>query len=247
MHDHFWSMAGRQDWFDPEPTRAMFLAQFMVELGLLRHGTSWDGAVGKPSPETAIPLQKEIAQSAASGILRTLVLNPKTYEFQSISRAGWRNPKALAARFSRCLIDADDPVNGHAEGRHHGHIFVERESAINYLRAAQSSSSAVAKDTVTLDHLSTYVRFLIHIAQLEKIDEQNLTLKGRLEQRIIAEWKPWRLAQGSLAELPPHAILTDAMVGHMATLLRGEEARAQRGGGRVEKIAVQKRSQKSTI
>lgn len=230
MQDDFWSWDGRKDWYEPEPDSKVFLASFFVELGKIRHGPQWPGVIRKPSPASALPLKKEIAQAAASGMIQTLVLNPKTFEFQPIARAGWRNPKALAARFSRCRIDAADPVSSAAEGGHHGPIYVERDSAMAYLATIQSASSPPT-NTVKLDHLSTYVRFMICVAQQEQIDERHPPGLKALKTKIINEWKSWRLAQSNAKVLPAEAVVTETMAHHMATLMRGEKARAIRGGG----------------
>lgn len=231
MQDQFWSWAARQgnDWYEPEPAKAIFLGAFLIKLGEIRYGPNWSGSIAKPSEVQAAPLIKEIAQAAASGTIQTLVVNPKTWEFQPVARAGWRNPKALAARFSRCRIDASDPVNREAEGRHHGQIFVERDGAISYLETVRTST-ALPLNMVTLDHLSTYVRFLIFMAQKEKIDEGRPMPLKTLQGRIAKEWKPWRVAQGPGGTLPASADLSSAMIRQMATLLRGENARALRLG-----------------
>ena len=230
MQDDFWSWGGRKDWYEPEPDSKIFLASFFVELGKIRHGPKWRGVIQKPSPVSALPLKKEIAQAAASGKIQTLVLNPKTFEFQPVSRAGWRNPKALAARFSRCRIDAADPVSSAAEGGHHGPIYVERDSAMAYLAAVQSASVSPT-NTVKLDHLSTYVRFMIFVAQQEQIDERHPPELKALKTKIINEWKSWRLAQSNTKTLPAEAVVTETLAAHMATLMRGEKARAIKGGG----------------
>ena len=234
MQDDFWSWEGRKHWYEPEPASKIFLANFFVELGKIRNGPTWDGAIGKPSAATAMLLKQEIAQAAASDVFRTFVLNPKTFEFQPISRSGWRNPKALSARFSRCRIDASDPVNGAAEGNHHGSIYIERDGALAYLETIRS---AVLMPTggVTLDCLSTYVRFMIFIAKQEQIDESNPPPLKRLRTAIMEGWKPWRRMQtdvADVADLPANAEVTETLAHHMATLLRGEGARAAKGGGR---------------
>jgi hypothetical protein len=208
----------------------MFLASFFVELGKIRYGAGWAGAIGKPTMASATPLKQEIAQAAASGVIQTLVLNPKTFEFQPIARAGWRNQKALSARFSRCRIDASGPINRAAEGGHHGPIYVERGSAMAYLETIRTVSP-LPTNTVTLDHLSTYVRFMVFIAQQEQIDEDNPPALKALKSKIIKEWNPWRLSQSNVKTLPTEAVVTDTLAAHMATLLRGEKARAVKGGG----------------
>ncbi|MCA0890302.1 hypothetical protein [Qipengyuania flava] len=230
MHDDFWSCCGRKDWYEPEPNSKVFLANFFIDVGKIRHGPKWPGAVQKPSSASALPLKREIAQAAASGLIQTFVLNPKTFEFQPIARSGWRNPKALAARFSRCRIDAADPVSSAAEGGHHGPIYVERDSAMAYLAAIQSASLSPT-DTVKLDHLSTYIRFMIFVAQQEQIDERHPPELKALKTKIINEWKPWRLAQSNTKTLPAEAVVTETLAAHMATLMRGEKARAIKGGG----------------
>lgn len=234
MQDDFWSWEGRKHWYEPEPASKIFLANFFVELGKIRNGPTWDGAISKPSAATAMPLKQEIAQAAASDIIRTFVLNPKTFEFQPITRSGWRNAKALSARFSRCRIDASDPVNGAAEGNHHGPIYIERDGALAYLETIRSAVP-IPTNCVTMDHLSTYVRFMIFIAQREQIDESNPPELKRLRTAIIRGWEPWRLLQADVADvsdLPANAEVTETLAHHMATLLRGEEARAAKGGGR---------------
>ncbi len=232
MQDQFWGWAGRQgrEWYEPEPGRAIFLAAFFIKLGEIRYGPAWSGAIAKPSENEAVPLMQEIAQAAASGQIATLVVNPKTWEFQPIARAGWRNPKALAARFSRCRIDASDPVNSDAEGKHHGPIFVERAGAIAYLEAVRTKT-APSNSMVTMDHLSTYVRFLIFVAQSERVDEDAPMALTTLQRKIAKAWKPWRTSVGPGGELPADATLSSSMIRYMATLLRGEKARALRLGG----------------
>lgn len=230
MQDDFWSWDGRKDWYEPEPNSKIFLASFFVELGKIRHGPKWPGTIQKPSSTSALPLKQEIAQAAASGMIQTLVLNPKTFEFQPIARSGWRNPKALAARFSRCRIDAADPVCSAAEGGHHGPIYVERDRAMAYLAKIQSDSPPPT-NTVKLDHLSTYVRFMIFVAQQEQIDESQPPELKALKTKIINEWKSWRLAQSNTKVLPAEAVVTETLAAHMATLMRGEKARAIKGGG----------------
>lgn len=224
MHDEFWSLNGRKRWYEPEPTNNMFLAHFFVEVGKIRHGPKWTGAIQKPSETSALPIKQEIAQAAASGQIQTLVLNQATFDFNPIARAGWRNPKALAARFSRCQIDANDPVSAAAEGRHHGPIYVERESAEAYLAAIKSTSHLPA-NTITLDHLSTYTRYMIYISQMEKINENDAPDLKPLITKLINGWKLWRQTQCDTKILPPEAILTESMARHMATILRGEKAR----------------------
>lgn len=230
MQDDFWKWEGRKDWYEPEPNSKIFLASFFVELGKIRHGAEWPGVIQKPSSESALPLKQEIAQAAASGLIQTLVLNPKTFEFQPIARAGWRNPKALAARFSRCRIDAADPVSGAAEGGHHGAIYIERDGAMAYLASIQSASLPPI-NTIKLDHLSTYVRFMIFVAQREQIDESRPPELKALKTKIIEGWKPWRLAQSNTKVLAAEAVVTETLAAHMATLMRGEKARAIKGGG----------------
>ena len=236
MHDQFWKWEARQgvDWYEPEPARAIFLAAFLIKLGEIRYGPNWSGAITKPSEREALPLMKEIAQAAASGAISTLVVNPKTWEFQPVARAGWRNPKALAARFSRCRIDASDPVNSDAEGRHHGPIYIERAGAISYLESVRTSR-AMPTGMVSMDHLSTYVRFLIFVAQNEKIDDDAPIPLKSLQSKIAKAWKDWRISQGSGGALAAAEPLSPAMIRQMATLLRGEKARAQRLGGGAKK------------
>ena len=230
MQDDFWSWAGRKDWYEPEPNTKIFLGSFFVELGKIRGGPKWDGAITKPSSASALPLMKEIAQAAASGMIQTLVLNPKTFEFQPIARSGWRNPKALAARFSRCRIDAADPVSGAAEGGHHGPIYIERDGAMAYLATIRSACPSPTT-SVKLDHLSTYIRYVIFVAQQEQIDESHLPELLYLKNKIVRGWKSWRLAQGESNVLPDEAVLTETMAHQMATMMRGEKARAAKGGG----------------
>ena len=203
MHDHFWGLVGRKDWYEPEPARMIFLGSFFVRLGQKLYGLSWDGLPGKPCPLTATPLQREIAQAAASASIDTFVLNPKTYEFQAIPRKGWRNPKSIAARFSRCRIDAADPANADAEGHHHGLIYVELDAAKRYLNAVSSSASHTVGNTLSTDHQSTYLRFLIHVAQSEKIDEDRLGTAKALQRKIIEMREPWRRAYGNVTAFPP--------------------------------------------
>ncbi|WP_296721973.1 hypothetical protein [Erythrobacter sp.] len=230
MQDDFWSRNGRTQWYEPEPNSKIFLATFFVEVGKIRHGPKWAGAVKKPSSKSALPIKEEIAQAAASGLIQTFVLNPKTYEFQPIARSGWRNPKALAARFSRCRIDANDPVSAAAEGGHHGPIYVEQESATAYLAAIKSASNSPLNNN-TLNHLSTYARYMIFIAQKHKIDERAPPPLQPLRTIIMNEWKSWRQTECKTKILPPEAVMTEAMARHIATILRGEEARAAKGGG----------------
>lgn len=233
MQDDFWSKNGRKDWYEPEPNSKIFLARFFVELGKIRHGTSWHGAVKKPSSASALPLMREIAQAAASGLIKTLVLNPKTFDFQPIASAGWRNPKALAARFSRCRIDAADPVSSAAEGGHHGPIYIERDSGLAYLAAVQSAAPRPTS-SIKLDHLSTYLRFMIFVAQQQKIDENNPPPRKALVSTLIEEWESWRSAQSDVMHLPPDAIVTHTLATNMATILRGEKARAEKSGDRIK-------------
>lgn len=231
MHNQFWSWDARQgdDWYEPEPPRAIFLAAFLIKLGEMRFGPNWSGAITKPSEKEALPLKKEIAQAAASGVLSTLVVNPKTWEFQPVPSSGWRNPKALAARFSRCRIDASDPVNSEAEGRHHGRIFIERAGALSYLETVRTSA-VLPSGVVSIEHLSTYIRFLIFVAQKEKIDEDAPIPLKSLQSKIAKAWKNWRASQGLGGDLAAAAPLSPAMIRQMATLLRGEKARALRLG-----------------
>lgn len=230
MQDDFWSGEGRRAWYEPEPESKMFLGNLFVELGKIRYGRSWPGIYGKPSAESAEPLKQQIAQAAASGKILTSVLNPKTFEYLPIGRAAWRNPKALSARFSRCRIDANDHINPLAEGPHHGTIYVERESANSFLDAVQTASPPPG-NTVTLDHLSTYLRYMIFIAQRQKLDLDNPPMAKILRDDLSSGWASWRLEQCENSTLPPHAVISPRMLDQMVTIMRGEIARAAKGGG----------------
>ena len=152
MHDAFWSLAGRQKWYEPEPSNMMHLGAFFIDLGKIKYGPMWLGGEGLPDPITALALKEEIAQAAASGHINTVVLNPRTREWNPIARAGWRNAKALSAPFSRCRIDANDVVSDAAEGRHHGDIYVERKGAMAYLDRARSEPRRVCRRLFGLSH-----------------------------------------------------------------------------------------------
>ena len=241
MHDEFWSKEGRKRWHEPEPGSKIFLARLFVEFGQIRYGTKWAGTTGKPSAKTADPLKTEIAQAAASGQIQTFVLNPQTFEFQLIERRGWRNPKALAARFSRCRIDASDPVSNAAEGHHHGEIFVDLDSAKTFLDAKRTNRFRPG-NLVSLNHVSTYVRYMIFIAQKARIDERNPPNLKVLQGQILDEWDAWRLGETDNKSLPNEAEISDTMAHNMATLLRGELARIEKGGGVRKKIAPPKNS-----
>lgn len=231
MHDQFWSFEARSgnDWYEPEPARVIFLGAFFIKLGEMHFGLDWSGAIKKPSAEQAEFLMKEIAQAAAGKTIETLVLNPKTREFLPIAEAGWREAKSLPAKFSRCRIDSTDSLNDSAEGRHHGRIFVERSGAMSYLEAVRTSMAASHGD-ISLKHVSTYVRFLIHVAQAEELDEDEPLSRKEVEKRIAARWKKWRVDVGPSGSRFAAIPLTDTMIRNMATLLRGERAHSLRLG-----------------
>lgn len=230
MQDDFWSGEGRRAWYEPEPESKMFLGNLLVELGKIRHGRSWQGIYEKPSAESAEPLRQQIAQAAASGKILTFVLDPKTFEYQSLRRAAWRDSKALSARFSRCRIDADNHISPLAEGPRHGTIYVDRESANSFLDAVQTGSPSPG-NTVTLDHLSTYLRYMIFIAQRQKLDLDNPPMAKILRDDLSSGWGSWRVDQCDNATLPPHAVISPRMLDQMVTIMRGEVARAAKGGG----------------
>lgn len=192
MHDHFWSLAGRQDWWNPEPKQMVFLGEFFLQLGELRHGDTWEGRAGMPSRETAEPLQKEIAQLAAGGAIRTFVLNPKTFEFHPIARAAWRNVEAIRSRFSRCQIDACDGVRSIASGRHHGYIFVDKGD-VESVFAGINPSAIVGTDgrLVSETCFSDYLRFMVHFAITKQWNLENLPLAKQTEDVVEKAWRQW--------------------------------------------------------
>lgn len=230
MHDYFWSLAGRQDWYEPEPQRFTSLAKFFIDYGRLRHGAAWDGNSGRPSEVTARPLREEIAQRAAGGELETCVLNPNIYEFQSIRPAHWRNEAAFRAIFSRCQIDPADPSRVSSDGSQHGRVFVTNESAKAVLSAVGLSSSPSSSNVVTTDYLSTYIRFLIHLAQTHQTDLDGETAKS-VKAKIEDEWKIWKQHDPALAANGPLGELSDRLMSGMTVLLRGETARIARTAG----------------
>lgn len=230
MHDHFWSLAGRQDWYEPEPQRFTFLAKFLVDYGRLRFGGAWDGNAGRPSEATARPLREEIAQKAAGGELKTFVLNPNTYEFQSIPAAHWRNEAAFRAIFSRCQIDPTDPSRVSSDGSQHGRVFVANDSARTVLSAVGLSQSPSSSSVVTTDYLSTYIRFLIHLAQSKQIVGAERTAKS-VRALIEDEWEEWKRHDPGLAGGGAVGELSERLKSGMAVLLRGEEARIERNAG----------------
>jgi len=234
MHDHFWSLAGRQDWYEPEPQRFTFLAKFFVDYGRLRYGGAWDGNAGKPSEGTAKLLREEIAQQAASGELKTFVLNPNTYEFQTISPAHWRNDAAFRAIFSRCQIDPANPAKISSDGSQHGRVFVSHESAKSVLSVAGLSSSSSSSNIVTTDYLSTYIKFLIHLAQTKQIEGNGRTAKI-VRAYIEDEWETWKQRDPGLAGGGPLGELSERLIAGMAVLLRGEKARIERIAGAQKK------------
>lgn len=240
MHDHFWSLAGRANWYEPEPNRFTTLAKFFIDCGRLKFGSSWEGLFGKPSEITARPLREMIAQRAASGELETFTLDPKTFEFEPIGAAHWRNDAAFRAIFARCQIDPADPATVASDGSDHGRVFVSNDSANAVLTSIGLAVSTSHSNVVTTDYLSTYIRFLIHFAQSEKIDP-SLTAKA-IQAKIERSWQNWRKGDPSLAELGNYADLSDRMRTGMATLLRGENARIERVAGAKKKSIIKKNS-----
>lgn len=229
MHDHFWSMVGRQSWYEPEPKQFTTLAKFFVDCGRLHYGTTWDGLTGKPSETTAKPLREQIAQRAASGELETYTLDPSTFEFEPIREAHWRNDAAFRAIFARCQIDPSDPARVASDGSQHGRVFVSNDSAGRVLSAMGAASLHTSSDVVTTDYLSTYIRFIIHLAQSEKL-KSTLSAKA-VKAKIEDRWDEWRKSDQSLSKLGHHADLSDRMKSGMGVLLRGEMARIARTAG----------------
>lgn len=229
MHDHFWSMAGRKDWYEPEPNKFTTLSKFFVDCGRVLYGASWDGLVGKPSELTAKPLREKIAQLAASGELKTYVLDPCNYEFEYISQSHWRNASALGAIFARCQIDRSDPAKVAAGGSLHGCVFVCNDRASEVLSSMGLASSSSQSNIITTDYLSTYIRFLIHLAQSEKIDPK-LSAKA-VQAKIEDSWELWRKSDPSLANLGSYADLSERQLNSMRVLLRGETERIKRFPG----------------
>lgn len=238
MHDHFWSMAGRQSWYEPEPKRFTTLAKFFIDCGRLRYGTSWEGMRGKPSETTARPLREEIAQRAASRELRTYTLDPNTFQFEPIGEAHWRNDAAFRAIFTRCQIDPSDPAKVASDGSDHGRVFVSNDSANAVLTAMGLASTHTSSSVVTTDYLSTYIRFLIHLAQSEKIDP-SLSAKA-VQAKIEDRWDHWRQSDPSLSALGHHADLSERMKTGMRVLLRGEKARIERTAGARKNSVIKK-------
>lgn len=238
MHDHFWSLAGRESWYEPEPKRFTTLAKFFVDCGRLRYGTSWEGLSGKPSEATAKPLREEIAQRAASGELATYTLDPNTFQFEPIGMAHWRNDAAFRAIFARCQIDPSDPAKVASDGSDHGRVFVSNDTANAVLSAMGLASSNTHSNVVTTDYLSTYIRFLIHLAQSEKIDS-SLAAK-EVQAKIEDSWEEWRKSDPSLDAMGPLADLSGRQLTGMRVLLRGEVARIERTAG-ARKNGVTKR------
>jgi hypothetical protein len=238
MHDHFWSLAGRTSWYEPEPKRFTTLAKFFVDYGQLRYGTAWDGLKGKPSEATAKPLREEIAQRAASGDLKTYTLDPNTFEFELIGASHWRNDAAFRAIFARCQIDPSDPAKVASDGSDHGRVFVSNGTASAVLTAMGLSSSSSHSSVVTTDYLSTYIRFLIRLAQSERLDP-SLSAKA-VQAKIEDHWENWRKSDPSLVSLGHHADLSDRMKTGMRVLLRGETARIERTAGARKNSVIKK-------
>jgi hypothetical protein len=230
MQDDFWSLSGRKDWWDPEPTNKMFLGNFFIELGKIQFGKGWTGIKGKPCPKTSEHLKKVISQAAASGEIQTFVLNPKTLEYQPIGRPMWRNNRALAARFSRCMIDIAQPHKLAPSGEGHGFMYVDRVHADSYLKKMQTAPP-MTRSTVKLDYLSTYVRYMISVAQSQKLDELNMPTKQALAYDLFNGWDKWRMAASGIKVLPKEAVLTRTMAENMASILRGEVERAAKSSG----------------
>ena len=240
MHDYFWSLAGREGWYEPEPQRYTSLAKFFIDFGRLRYGSDWDGNHGKPSEVTAKPLREELAQLAAAGKLKTCVLNPNTYEFQAIGAAHWRNEAALRAIFSRCQLDPMDPSKVSSDGSQHGQVFVTNDSGHAVLSAVGLSSTSSSSTVVTTDYLSTYIRFLIHLAQTEKTDFSRETAQ-KVKAKIEDEWKIWKQQFPTLAASGPLGDLSVRLTDGMAVLLRGEQARIERTAGARKNSVTKKR------
>lgn len=230
MHDYFWSMDGRQDWYEPEPQRYTTLAKFFIDYGRLRHGATWDGNLGKPSEATAKALREEIAQWAAGGQLKTVVLNPNTFKFVEVGVEHWRNEAAFRAIFSRCQIDPSDPARVSSDGSQHGRVFVCNESANAVLSAVGLSSSSNASSIISTDYFSTYVRFLIHLAQTKQAEIEGASAKS-VRAVVQDEWELWKQNEPTLQGSGQLGELSDRLIAGMAVLLRGEDARIARIAG----------------
>ena len=192
MQSFFWNKSGRAKWWNPEPERMVFLGEFFIKLGGHRYGSKWKGLSDVPPQEDALALQKEFAQLAASGKVETFVLNPKTYEFNSISRAAWRNADAIRSRFSICQIDASDGVSAVAVGRHHGSIYVDRANAEQVLKRIDPSAAlTIAGFPIDERYFSDYLRFMLHFAMTQQVDLENLPLGKLLEGNIEKAWEEW--------------------------------------------------------
>ncbi|WP_394269559.1 hypothetical protein [Qipengyuania sp.] len=230
MHDYFWSLEGRRDWYEQDPQRFTTLAKFFLDYGRLRYGAAWDGNFGKPSEKTAKPLREDIAQRAAGGQLKTVVLNPKTFKFVEVGPEHWRNEAAFRAIFSRCQLDPSDPAKVSSDGSHHGKVFVTNESAKAVLSTVGLSSSSDSSSIISTDYFSTYLRFLIHLAQTKQSDLDGAPAKS-VRGIIADEWEVWKQNEPALQGGGPLGELSDRLITGMAVLLRGESARIARIAG----------------
>ncbi|WP_432815227.1 hypothetical protein [Sphingorhabdus sp.] len=228
MQDHFWSKAGRADWYNPQPLEYKMLADFFIEYGESQHGSTWDGLLGKPSEVTAKPLREGIARLAASGDLKTFVLHPKTHNFRALKPSQWRNKAAFAAIFSRCRIDCDNTSKFAPAGANHGEIFVSKQSADRILSRENMASDLPCDEIFRkADLKSAYLRFLVHMATIEGNDYAAETSK-ETKALIRDEWKLFCGTDKVLKAGGEIADMTERLCNEMAVILRGATKRIER-------------------
>ena len=228
MQDHFWSKAGRAEWYNPQPRDYKMLAEFFIEYGESQYGSTWDGLLGKPSEETARPIREGIARLAASGDLKTFVLHQETHDFISLKAQRWRNKAAFAAIFSLCKIDCYNTSKFKPSGASHGEIYVSKQSADRILSRENMASDLPCDEIFRkADLKSDYLRFLFHMATIEGSNYAAETSK-ETKALIRDEWKLFCTTDKVLKAGGEIADMTERLCNEMAVILRGATKRIER-------------------
>lgn len=236
MQDYFWNETGRSKWTSPHPSK-VHLGHVFLRLGELKYKAAWSGAERRPDNKSQInALQEIIRSAAASGKIRTYVLDPLSFEFIEIPEKAWLNVAATPARFSECSMDCDHLNEIVRDRKRHGLICVEIDDVEKLMILADPTRIQLVEEGACSDgFISTYLHFMVHMAKTKPLDENKLPRHQDLQNAILREWPIWRAQMAGVGFHAKLSIVSPKMAASMATILRGEAARAAKGGGQTKK------------